>query len=80
MADINKEIMIEIRHFFLNTPLEDSQTFLWEFYTARVYHTAQVAGPNEHSDTLLFYERLRDLFESLFELLKRHKQLAENQD
>lgn len=75
LTDINEEIMLETRHFLLNTPLEDSKKFLWEFYSAWVYNTSQIAEPNEHSDMLLFYERLRDLFDNLSAFLEKHKQL-----
>ncbi len=80
LADINEKIMLEIRHFLLNTPLQECKKFLWELYSAWVYNTSQIADPNEHADTLLFYERLRDLFDNTSELLEKHKQLVKTKN
>lgn len=59
------DVLLNIKYFFLNNPLEQAKASMQEFYSAWVHHTAQVAAPNEHSEMLMFHDYVVELFDEL---------------
>jgi hypothetical protein len=59
-----KEMILNIRYFFLNNPVEKVKESLWDLYRMWV-HGSDNTGSDLNSGMLLFYEYLIELIEEL---------------
>lgn len=65
--DDSKSLMI-VKAFFLEYPPDKLQNIFWELYKGWVYHSAQNIDGEEITDMILFYEEIKRVFGSFFEL------------
>ena len=61
---VRKDMISDVRYFFLNNPVKKVRETLWDLYREWV-HASGDTGSGQHSAMLLFYEYLAELIQEL---------------
>lgn len=78
-SDIDQEsLLLNVQSFFLEYPLDKLHNVFWELYKGWVNHSAQNISGEEITDMILFYEEIKEVFKSVFELSSNLQIVATN--
>lgn len=61
-------LLVDVQRFFLEYPMDKLHSVLWELYKGWVNDSAQDVSGEEIVDMLFFYEQIKEVFSSMFEL------------